>query len=252
LKENGGQASAFNAGFAASKGAIICFLDSDDCFLPDKVEMIVQAFGEHSDIGWVFHALRVESSDAIASKVSKSNLKSGRYDFRSQLRRWGRVPFAGPATSGLCLSREVAAKILPMPIASNVSLSDKYIKRLSMALSPGVFINHPLGIQRIHDDNAFTLQEDTQQLKARINVLTGYWIRSEFPEFSRLANGIFAFGIAEYLSTREVEICSRPFVKEYLSDISIWGKMEIGMRMLYYRIKYMWGLTRISKLIKDG
>src|ERR1700733_6356835 len=37
LKLNGGQASAFNAGYAASRGDIICLLDSDDWFLPGKV-----------------------------------------------------------------------------------------------------------------------------------------------------------------------------------------------------------------------
>ncbi len=31
-KENGGQASGFNAAFAASSGELICFLDSDDPF----------------------------------------------------------------------------------------------------------------------------------------------------------------------------------------------------------------------------
>ena len=34
LKENGGQASAFNAGFAASRGDVVLFLDADDCLLP--------------------------------------------------------------------------------------------------------------------------------------------------------------------------------------------------------------------------
>jgi glycosyltransferase involved in cell wall biosynthesis len=33
LKENGGQGSAFNAGFAESKGEIILFLDADDMLL---------------------------------------------------------------------------------------------------------------------------------------------------------------------------------------------------------------------------
>src|SRR6516165_1862808 len=36
LKANGGQASAFNAGFAASTGDVICMLDADDLFYPNK------------------------------------------------------------------------------------------------------------------------------------------------------------------------------------------------------------------------
>ncbi len=40
-KRNGGQASALNAGFAASRGDIVFFLDSDDRLLPD---CLVQRF----------------------------------------------------------------------------------------------------------------------------------------------------------------------------------------------------------------
>ncbi|PLX70670.1 MAG: hypothetical protein C0602_03940 [Denitrovibrio sp.] len=40
FKENGGQASAFNAGYEAAKGDIICFLDSDDYFAPEKLAEI--------------------------------------------------------------------------------------------------------------------------------------------------------------------------------------------------------------------
>src|SRR5262249_35315249 len=38
LKENGGQASAFNAGFAASRGEAVLFLDADDLLLPSALE----------------------------------------------------------------------------------------------------------------------------------------------------------------------------------------------------------------------
>src|SRR5207245_1774556 len=44
LKENGGQASAFNAGFQASRGEVILFLDSDDLLLPSAVERAVRLF----------------------------------------------------------------------------------------------------------------------------------------------------------------------------------------------------------------
>lgn len=38
LKENGGQASAFNAGFRVSHGEVVLFLDSDDALIPTAVE----------------------------------------------------------------------------------------------------------------------------------------------------------------------------------------------------------------------
>src|SRR6266511_2235841 len=41
LKENGGQASAFNAGFRASRGDAIVFLDADDALLPAAMEQAV-------------------------------------------------------------------------------------------------------------------------------------------------------------------------------------------------------------------
>src|SRR5436853_5073279 len=46
LKENGGQASAFNAGLRASRGEVVCFLDSDDVLLPRAVELAVAALDD--------------------------------------------------------------------------------------------------------------------------------------------------------------------------------------------------------------
>jgi glycosyltransferase involved in cell wall biosynthesis len=41
FKENGGQASAFNAGFRASRGQVIAFLDADDALFPNVIENAV-------------------------------------------------------------------------------------------------------------------------------------------------------------------------------------------------------------------
>ena len=46
LKANGGQASAFNAGFASSRGGVVCFLDSDDFFAPHKVNVLIAEVAE--------------------------------------------------------------------------------------------------------------------------------------------------------------------------------------------------------------
>src|SRR5918996_1190489 len=41
-KPNAGQASALNAAFDKAEGDVICLLDSDDLFLPHKVESVVK------------------------------------------------------------------------------------------------------------------------------------------------------------------------------------------------------------------
>lgn len=52
-KENGGQASALNRGFCEARGDIICLLDSDDYFYPEKVRLVVEAFCARPEIGLV-------------------------------------------------------------------------------------------------------------------------------------------------------------------------------------------------------
>jgi len=238
LKENEGQASAFNAGFAASKGKISCFLDADDYFLPKKVDTIVQIFQGYSDSGWVFHPLQLVNSVDRSFIESKVDFGSGLYDFRPYVQR-GRLPFAGPGTSGLCFSYELLGRILPMPLASDVSLSDKYIKRLSMTLSPGFFVNEPLAMQRVHENNAFTLKKDKdkERLKARINVLTAYWMRTNFTQSSRLSNTTFAFGIERYWYSGGIEEQYKSLVSEYWSATPFLAKLEIALRIAYRRLK---------------
>jgi glycosyltransferase involved in cell wall biosynthesis len=43
FKENGGQASAFNAGFAASRGDVIIFLDADDYLFTQRSSELLQS-----------------------------------------------------------------------------------------------------------------------------------------------------------------------------------------------------------------
>lgn len=54
LKQNGGQASALNAGFNVSNGEIIVFLDSDDILLPAAIERAVELFStaDVSKVQW--------------------------------------------------------------------------------------------------------------------------------------------------------------------------------------------------------
>src|SRR6266436_4803621 len=54
-KSNGGQASAFNLGFAKARGEIIALLDADDYWLPGKLGRIVAEFESQPEAGLVYH-----------------------------------------------------------------------------------------------------------------------------------------------------------------------------------------------------
>src|SRR5262245_6559987 len=70
FKENGGQASAFNVGVAASRGDILCFLDSDDLFYPWKVNRIVELFNalDAAKPLMVHHRLKLHQEDGKPPK----------------------------------------------------------------------------------------------------------------------------------------------------------------------------------------
>src|SRR5207248_3080255 len=48
FKDNGGQASAFNVGFAASDGEVVIFLDADDVLLPEAAEHAAAAMSDRA------------------------------------------------------------------------------------------------------------------------------------------------------------------------------------------------------------
>jgi len=56
-KENGGACSARNLGFKLSKGDYIGFLDCDDVYHPEKVQLSVNYLEDHPDDGWVHTAV---------------------------------------------------------------------------------------------------------------------------------------------------------------------------------------------------
>jgi glycosyltransferase involved in cell wall biosynthesis len=238
LKENGGQASAFNAGFAASRGEIVCFLDSDDIYLPDKVAEVMSVFERHRDIGCCFHPLRLVDNDTGALLQASDEGPSGKWDLRSHMKR-GKLPelgFTAPATSGLCFTRSLLHQILPMPEAITIT-SDNYLKFMAYALSPGFFLAKELAIQRIHGNNSYALRDDKQYLRARIRVLTAYWMRIKLPSSVRFSNKLLAAGIGGYWRTGGIEPEYKSVVKSYLGSVSVLERLEIVSRALYHRLK---------------
>jgi glycosyltransferase involved in cell wall biosynthesis len=155
-KANGGQASGFNAAFAASRGAILSLLDSDDLFLPRKVERIVADFQAHPDCGFGVHRVIRVSANHRRQGVwpMSAPLPCGWYGARL-LEDGGILPFM-PPTSGLSLHRDVAERIFPLPLeAPLVSCPDQLITRLAPLLTNVTREDEALSEYRLHGGNNY-------------------------------------------------------------------------------------------------
>ncbi|MBD2112387.1 MULTISPECIES: glycosyltransferase family 2 protein [Cyanophyceae] len=253
LKANGGQASAMNAGFAVSKGEIVCFLDADDLFLPERLTRVVDIFQTTSNIDWVF----TESMPVETSKIEKGTLNSlfdsirkdsdaktlARIDFRTDLLKGKFADFL-PSTSNLCFSRKILEKIFPLPEIkglSGMAITDLYIKNLAIGLSPGCVTKENLGIYRFHDNYYSNLDIDKKRkMFGEIYTTTGYWIQKRFPEFKSISQRIVTKGFATYLSSKYVSSnptdadCPLMF-ESYMRSLSLPEKLQSLLFLSYYR-----------------
>src|SRR5215831_2770486 len=110
-KANGGQASAFNYGFANSRGEIIALLDADDVWLPNKLARLREVFGQNPDTGMVYHRLYWWDG-ANETQADRYFIPiSGRVpENRSAL-----LQYAMASTSCLAFRRAALMKLLPVP-----------------------------------------------------------------------------------------------------------------------------------------
>ena len=61
-KPNGGQASAFNFGFAQARGEIIATLDGDDWWAREKLRRVLETLAANPEVGMVGHGFYEEYS----------------------------------------------------------------------------------------------------------------------------------------------------------------------------------------------
>lgn len=190
LKDNGGQASSFNAGFAAARGDVLLMLDADDAFLPGKLARIETIYREQ-DAGWCFDRVTTDPAGQAPAKLAFQ-----RIDRRAAMRAGG-FPTLPVPTSGLSFRREVLAQILPMPIADDVVLSDNYLKFAAAWVAPGILIDTPLTFQRIHQTNRYTNSARAKSLKPRIMMATGVALATRYDGLGTMGRSLVAGGIAD-------------------------------------------------------
>jgi glycosyltransferase involved in cell wall biosynthesis len=172
LKSNGGQASALNAGFAASHGDVVLFLDADDFLYPSAVANAVDLFCE-SEIAKVHWPLAVIDRNGKETGETRPSHTLPEGDFRQQVLERGPSNVASSPTSGNAWSRQFLKRILPIPenVAYYRLCADEYLYTLAPVFGLARTIPQPQGCYRIHGDNVYSSRSFRQKLELE---LAGY------------------------------------------------------------------------------
>jgi glycosyltransferase involved in cell wall biosynthesis len=164
-KGNGGQASAFNAAYAASSGSILCFLDADDVFLAEKLARVVRAFRDSAAGLLVHHMMIVDDVGHDLQRIPTfTRFEHGWIGDRVIERggRWRWMP-----TSGVALRREVAERIFPVPEEPFRIDADMFMLELAPLFAEVTTIDEVLGHYRLHGGNAYSQRKVDRQGVAR-------------------------------------------------------------------------------------
>jgi glycosyltransferase involved in cell wall biosynthesis len=148
FKQNGGQASGFNAGFARSRGEIVCFLDADDIWQPRKVEAVVDKIIESPDAVLVHHSFqRVNENLRPFGKVLPLSILHGNVA-DEVLRSGGCWPFPPPAA--MAFRRSFLASCMPIPEALFRSRAESCLAYCAPLWGPIAGIEESLCLYRRH------------------------------------------------------------------------------------------------------
>ena len=167
FQANGGQGAAFNAGIAKAQGEIICFLDADDYFHPDKLSKIVNSFRDHPQ--WVQISHGRISVDCNGNPVGAGSKTHNQGDVSQLLLQWGR--YAMGITSALAYRRQVLEQVLPIP-TQRKEAADTYLTAAVPFYGEVGCIDEPLMFYRMHGNNLQARTDNIQFLlkQRKLNV----------------------------------------------------------------------------------
>lgn len=183
FKENGGQASACNAGFKVSKGEIIFFLDSDDYYYPEAVEKVVNIWNPETVAKVHFRLHKKNPQDKYLGIIPSKKRKLTEGEAWKEIFKCGNA--ISPPMSGNAYSRNALLQVMPVPENDGIGTESYLLKRIPF-YGNYAGIDEALGVYRIHENNAY----------AKVNIYNRYDIISKqldraedvFPFYQREAN----------------------------------------------------------------
>ena len=152
LKDNGGQASAFNAGFSVCRGQIIIFLDADDWLLPTAVEKALPHFRASGIVNVQWPLWVIDARGATTGRVLPAEMPP-EGDFRETVIRYGPNIMEHAPTSGNAWRRGFLDAVFPVQEYGDKHGADGYLAVLAPIFGQIGRVLEPQACYRLHSDN---------------------------------------------------------------------------------------------------
>ena len=153
FKENGGQGSAYNAGFSRSSGQLICNLDSDDTLLPEAIGVVVPEF-VNPKVVKVQWPLTITDREGRPTGEITTKWTPPEGDLKDFVLSEG--PFYDfYLTTGCVLRKSFLDVVLPMPVWDYRNGADVYLVTLAPIFGEIRNVMEPLGTYRFHGSNNY-------------------------------------------------------------------------------------------------
>lgn len=162
LKEQGGQASALNAGIERCGGEVLLVLDADDVLRPRAAERVAAAFAADPRLSKVQFPMAIVDAEGNPTGAVKpgGHLRAPLGD---QRRAELAFPFDLPwlPGGGTGFRTEAVRRILPIPAADYPrSGADWYLVHLTALLGEAALLDEVCASYRVHGANAYELEAD--------------------------------------------------------------------------------------------
>lgn len=251
FKPNGGQASAFTAGFEASRGEIILFLDADDMLESDALRQVAERFAD-PQVSKVHWPLREITTDGERTGRILPNRKLRRGDLLPEVLRYG-VPRGWGHGLGHAYRRDFLQTVMPVQECGDRHGADSYLCVLAPVFGMIESIGKPLGCYRTHRDNfalgqsvRYRLERDARRYPYFFDWVAAYLKRHRGIEVDRSQwegpGSPFAWTVSALELDAEIErlgIQQQPFV---LIDDGLFGTEAYPMaRTMMERDGEYWG-----------
>jgi glycosyltransferase involved in cell wall biosynthesis len=153
------QANAINQAFDACTGDVICLLDSDDFFEPEKIESVKKAFESDDSL------ILVQDSCSLLFDSGKNGILMPRFKYVTpqvyKRTRW--TAWYNP-TSCLSFSRSYLEKVLPLKKDSFWQVwADVRLSRIAPYYGNVLTLSQPLTIYRRHNSNDSSVMNENHK-----------------------------------------------------------------------------------------